>query len=310
MTITKMEIHSTSAFKEPEIDHAAFEIWVAKLEALNGRKYTRKEVQTSLGKTVIWCLNEADTSLEPVVIFPGARTTSLIWDFDRGLDNFNHDMRIFMVETNGLPNLSDGNTPNIKSYDYGIWASEVMDGLEIEKAFVAGASFGGLVGMKLAIVAPEKIKALFLLNPGCLQFFSLSAKNLYYNLLPFISPTEKTVSKFLNKVVFCSPTHEISAEANKLLVEYQLLALTRYVDKAQKPYDMKKQLSETEVDVYLLVGDQDLLFPYQRSIDNAQKHIHSLKEVKVFQDVGHGIETYDKALNYVGEIIKNCQENI
>lgn len=94
-----------------------------------------------------------------------------------------------------------------------------------------------------------KLETLFLLNPGCLQFFSLSGKNLYYNLLPFINPKEKTISKFLNKIVFCTPTHEISAEANKLLVEYQLLALTRYVDKAQKPYYMKKQLSETEEDV-------------------------------------------------------------
>lgn len=299
-----MKIHSTSTFKDPSLDHAAFEAWVVQLESMNDRKYTRKEVQTSLGKTVVWCLNEADASLDTMVIFPGARTTSLIWDFDRGLDNFQHDMRIFMVETNGLPNLSDGNTPEIKTLDYGMWAAEVLDGLRIEQAFVAGASFGGLVGMKLAIVAPEKIKALFLLNPGCLQFFSLSGDNLYYNLLPFIYPSEKNVTKFLRKIVFCSPTHEISAQAYKLLVEYQLLALTRHVDKAQKPYYMKKQLAETEVDVYLLEGDQDLLFPFQRSIDNARKHIQSLKEIKVFKDVAHGIETYSGALNYVGEVIK------
>ncbi len=35
--------------------------------------------------------------------------------------------------------------------------------------------------------------------------------------------------------------------------------------------------------IYLLVGDKDLLFPYQKSIEN----------------VNHGIETYDKALNNI-----------
>ena len=70
-----------------------------------------------------------------------------------------HKMRIFLVETNGLPNLSDGETPDIKSLGYGIWASEVLEKLKIEKAFIAGASFGGLICMKLAIVKPEVIKS-------------------------------------------------------------------------------------------------------------------------------------------------------
>jgi hypothetical protein len=56
----------------------------------------------------------------------------------------------------------------------------------------------------------------------------------------------------------------------------------------------------------LLEGDKDLLFPFQKSIENAQNHIKILRETKVFTNVGHGIETHDKALNYIGDIIKNC----
>jgi hypothetical protein len=67
---------------------------------------------------------------------------------------------------------------------------------------------------------------------------------------------------------------------------------------------MKNQLSDVKVDTFLLVGDKDLLFPFQKSIDNAQKHITTLKEIKVFNDVGHGIETYIKAINYIGNKIK------
>lgn len=300
-----MKIKGRSSFKEQVADIQFFENWVKKLEAQNDRKYERFELNTSIGKTVVWGLNTNNPNLETLVIFPGARTTSLIWDFDRGLDNLNMDLRIFMVETNGLPNLSDGDTPDIRSLDYGIWAAEVLDKLSIDKAFIAGASFGGLICMKLAIVKPEKIKAAFLLNPGCLQFFSMTLKNLYFNLLPIIKPSASSVLKFLDKAVFSKPNHQLSAIAEQMLVDYEVFAISRYKDKTQKPYYMNEQLSLVNVDTYLLEGDKDLLFPYEKSIQNAEKHIKPLKEIKVFKDVGHGIETYDKAMNYIGETIKS-----
>ncbi|MDI1322224.1 MAG: alpha/beta hydrolase [Algoriphagus sp.] len=299
-----MKIHSTSGFKDKKNDIAFFEKWINQLESANGRKYERFELTTSLGKTHVWGINTKEENLETLVIFPGARTTSLIWDFDKGLDHLNHQLKIYLVEPNGLPNLSDGNTPDIKSLDYGHWANEVFEKLNIEKAFIAGASFGGLICMKLGIVKPEKVKAAFLLNPGCLQPFSLSLKNLYFNLLPIISPTEMNVEKFLNKAIFSKPNHQLSPKSEKMLIDYEVFAISRYADKTQKPYYMDSELQDVQVDTYLLLGDQDLLFPFQKSIDNAKKHLKNLKEIKVFQNVGHGIETYDKALNLIGETIK------
>ncbi|MBS7231337.1 alpha/beta hydrolase [Flavobacterium psychroterrae] len=210
-----------------------------------------------------------------------------------------------MVETNGLPNLSDGDTPDIHSLDYGIWAAELFDNLKIEKAFVAGASFGGLICAKLSIVSPEKIIAAFLLNPGCLQPFSLKLNNLYYNLLPILKPNSKNVLKFLDKAIFSKPQHCLSEVSQALLVDYELFAISRYKDNTQKPYYMDKELDKINVDIYLLEGEKDLLFPFHKSIKNVQKHINTLQEVKIFKNVGHGIETYKIAMNYIGEKIKN-----
>lgn len=300
-----MKIHCKSHFRNQTADRNYFENWVSQLEKNNSRQYERYEIITSLGKTIVWGLNTKEEQIDTLVIFPGARTTSLIWDFDKGLDNLNNKMRIFMVETNGLPNLSDGSTPDIKSLDYGLWANEVFEQLKIERAFIAGASFGGLICMKFGIVKPEKIEAAFLLNPGCLQPFSLTFKNLYYNLLPIIKPTANNVLKFLNKAVFSKPNHKLSDVSEKLLVDYEIFAISRYIDKTQKPYYMDRQLEEVKVTTYLLVGNKDLLFPYQKSVNNAKRQIKTLKETKIYNNVGHGIETYDKALNYIGEKIKN-----
>ncbi|MFT3947772.1 MAG: hypothetical protein QM763_12590 [Agriterribacter sp.] len=68
---------------------------------------------------------------------------------------------------------------------------------------------------------------------------------------------------------------------------------------------MDRQLEEVKIETFLLVGDKDLLFPYQKSVDNAKRQIKTLKETKIYNNVGHGIETYDKVLNYIGEKIKN-----
>ncbi|MBC7440401.1 MAG: alpha/beta hydrolase [Flavobacterium sp.] len=300
-----MEIKAKSYFKDEQKDKKYFENWVKELEINNQRVYEKLEVETSIGKTKVYGLNTKEENLETLVIFPGARTTSLIWDFDKGLDNLNHKMRIFLIETNGLPNLSGGETPDIKSLGYGIWASEVLEKLKIEKTFIAGASFGGLICMKLAIVKPEIIKCVFLLNPGCLQPFSLTVKNLYYNILPILSPKPENVLKFLDKAVFAKPNHKLSEISEKMLVDYEVFAISQYKDNTQKPYYMDKQLAEVNVETYLLEGDKDLLFPFEKSIENAQKHIRNLKDCIVFENVGHGIETYIKSMNYIGEKIKN-----
>ena len=299
-----MKIYSTSSFKSPESDLKKFDAWVKNLENVNGRNYERISIQTALGNTHVWGHNTINYS-ETLIIFPGARTTSLFWDLDKGLDHFNSNLRIFLVETNGLPNLSHGATPDIKSNDFGIWAASVFDGLKINSAYVAGASFGGLICMKMAITNPEKIKAAFLLNPGCLQPFSLSFKNLYYNLLPIFSPTYKNVKKFLDAAILSKPNHQLSDNAEQLLIDYEILALTRHKDKAQKPYFMQDQLTQVKSPTYLLLGDKDLLFPYAKSEMNARKLIPTLKEVKVFSNVGHGIETYAPALQYVNKLISN-----
>ncbi len=299
-----MKIHNTSKFKDEKGDLAYFESWVGQLEKNNGRKYERYEIQTSLGKTVVWGHQTTENHPNTLVIFPGARTTSLFWDFDKGLDNLGQGFRIFLVETNGLPNLSEGKTPDINSLDYGVWATEVFDQLKIEKAYIAGASFGGLICMKFGIVSPDRIQAAFLLNPGCLQPFSLTLKNLYFNLLPILVTTEKNVSKFLDQAVFSKPNHQLSSISEKMIIDYEVFAIARYIDKTQKPYYMDKELEKVQVETYLLLGDKDLLFPFQKSVDHAKRLIKSLKEVKIYTNVGHGIETYDKAMNYIGDQIR------
>jgi pimeloyl-ACP methyl ester carboxylesterase len=299
-----MQIHSLSSFKNPTEATRFFENWVRQLETLNKTSYERMDIQTSLGNTVVWGINTDKTDAKTVVIFPGFRTCSMFWDLDNALAPLKEHYRIFLVDTNGQPCLSDGNTPDIKSNDYGVWAAEVLHKLSLQKAVVAGASFGGLVCLKLCLVAPELVEKAVLLNPGCLQAFSLAPKNLYYNMLPIFFPSAKNVETFLDNAVFYKNKHTLSPAAKKLIVDFEVYALTQFRDKAQKPYPMSKEdLEAVKPDVYLILGDKDRLFPYQKSLDVARAHIKTLRGSFVVPDTGHGIETSQEALQILADIV-------
>lgn len=293
----------TSRFKNPNKNKLFLNEWVKDLELKNGYEYDKFSVKTSLGNTQIYGLNTLTTERETLVVLPGYRTTSLIWDLDSGLQNLAKTFRIFMVEINGQPNLSDGDSPQIKTLDYGYWLNEVFIALKISKAFIAGASFGGLVCMKFAITNSEKIKAVILLNPGCLRSISFKVKNLYYNFLPIASPRKSSITKFLDAIIFNSNEKSTSKEAEQHLVKYLLFAIRNHRNKAHIPYYMKSQLQKVKVDTYLILGKKDILFPYKICLKNAKKHLgNHLKEV-FMEDFGHGIELHKPALMHISDII-------
>lgn len=301
---TTVKAVRNSGFKQPEAGAEWFRNWADKLAKLNGKNgYEGDWVHTSLGKTWVWHIAGPPVGGKPVVIFPGFRTTPLFWDFDGHLAEISKNRAVYLVETNGQPNISDGASPDINGNGYGLWAGEVLNGLGLEKCWVAGASFGALVALKLCIVYPEKVLGTLLLAPGCLQTFSMSFKNLYYNLLPILSPKDKNIRIFLNKAVLHPPSHQISELAFNLLLEYQSYVLKNYKDKTQKPYAMGPEMEKVQTKVWVMLGDRDPLFPMPKSAANARKHLSNLQEIYTMKGVAHGLEVHGPALKLAEKIM-------
>jgi pimeloyl-ACP methyl ester carboxylesterase len=296
-------IKKLSYFKDENLRDTFFEKWTKAVSGVSGSVYRRINIFTSLGSTVVWAIDNNKADAQTLVVFPGFRTSALFWDLDTVLEPLKETCRIFLVETNGQPNLSDGTSPDIRSDDYGQWAAEVLEKLSITKAHIAGASFGGLVCLKLCLVNPSVVDKVFLLNPGCLQPFSMKPCNLCYNLLPIIFPTRENIATFLDKAVL-GDNHRLTDRSRSLLIDFEEFALKQYVDRTEKPYTMRpEELKRVHSPVYLLVGDGDILFPFRKSVRYARQHLSSLQATHVLPDTGHGIETSRQAMEIVQDII-------
>jgi len=300
-----MNIKGTSFYKNPDEAKVFLEEWNYKIQLLNNSFYEKIYARTSLGKTIAWGYNTERTDLETIVIFPGFRTCGMFWDFDNGLVPLKNHYKIYLVDINGQPCLSDGNSPDIKTTDYGIWASELFEKLNINKATIIGASFGGIVCMKLCLVSPQLVKKAILMDPAGISNFSSSLKNLYYNFLPIIFKSRRSVIKFVNKIALHPQQQDLPPAYRELLIDYILFTLKNFQNKADLPVALPKDdLKKISTDIYLLLGENDLLFPPEKTAAIAQKNISSLKQVKILSNTSHGIETSKEAIKLVANIMK------
>ncbi|GAB3506297.1 hypothetical protein GCM10027341_39110 [Spirosoma knui] len=306
-----MRTHRVSTFKKPAEAVTFLEHWNQKIEALNGFSYERITVLTSFGMTRVWGANLHLTEAKTIVFFPGARTCGLFWDMDNALLPLREQYRYYIVEVNGQPSLSDGECPDVKTDAYGRWATEVLDGLGLQKTTIAGASLGGLICLKLCLAAPERIEKAILLNPAGIQPFSSSFRNLYYNLLPMLWPTQETLNQFLNAAIFCSPTHTVPPVYRHLISQYLLYALKNHKFRGDYPAPLsKEELNNLSTDIHLVLGEKDLLFPPQETVRLAQRHIPSLRSHQVLANTAHGIETSKEAIGKVVAHLENTAVNV
>lgn len=301
-----MKIKGTSYFKKPAEAIQFLEQWSVDIQQLNNSYYERLSVNTSLGKTNVWAYNCRDIEKEVLVFFPGARTCGLFWDMNNTLASFKRDYRIFLVDVNGHPNLSEGNNPFVKDEGYGVWATEVLNELRISKATIVGASLGGLICLKLCLTSPQLVSKAILMNPAGIRSFSGTVNNLYYNFLPILFPSHKTVNTFFSKVVFCSPSHILPASYRQLMVDYMLYVLKNHRFGGDYPAPLSQlELQHISTDIHLIVGEKDILFPCNGTIRIAKENIALLKSISIIQNTGHGIETSKAAISAVAAILKS-----
>lgn len=297
-----MKTKRVSSYKSPADKHYV-EDWNQRVLALNGSTYERLSIPTAFGETAVFAANHDRKELSPLVILPGARTFGMYWELNDCLRPIKTDHRIYLVDVIGQPGLSSGNSPDVRTDEFGHWIVEVLDGLALEKIKLAGASFGGLLAMKLANIAPQRITKMILLNPIGFSYISMAPTSLFFNLLPIVWSTPANVARFVEHIVLAGGEN-LSGERRQMLDEIILQTLRRFNFKADYPYKMAdKELSGWSVPTYMIVGDRDGLIPHQVTIQRARATVQNLRGVHILKNIGHGIELAPSALELVHEFL-------
>ncbi len=281
------------------------ETWLKDVLRTNGLDYQSFETETFLGKTSVLAKNHERQDLEPIIFLPGGRTCGIFWDINNNLAPLYDDFRLYLVDINGQPGLSDGTAPLLNSDGYGRWLKELTAGLGLEKANFVGASFGGSLIMKLGEIDNDLIERAVICNPPGFVNISFSPRNLYYLLMPMIFPSHKTVMNFLNEIAF-HEDFDFAEKKRAQLAEFILYTNMYFQMGAENPRPFPDEtLKKLTAPTYLILDRDDIFIPQRKTLARAEKLLPNLIETIWLEKHGHGIELANEIGFVINSLLKS-----
>ena len=127
-----------------------------------GMRYTMEEVDIGNGVTIS-ALVAGRATAEPLLLIHGLGATKASW-----LTIVPQLARKYRVIVIDLPGFGRSSKP-IGRYDSAWFSGHIcrfLDGMEIDNCYVAGNSMGGKIAMELAMLDPERVRAIICLCPA------------------------------------------------------------------------------------------------------------------------------------------------
>lgn len=121
-----------------------------------------KRVATREGETFVVVSGPADAP--PLILLHGSAFNSVGWMGD--VASWSQRFRVHAVDVIGEPGLSAPSRPALDSDAHALWLDDVLDGLGLARASLAGISFGGWLALDYAVRRPDRVEKLALIAPG------------------------------------------------------------------------------------------------------------------------------------------------
>ncbi len=152
---------TTSLYKTPAGEQAVMAIYAAALE--NWRApYETRTLPTRHGDT--YAIISGAVAASALILLHGAGSNSAIWAGD--VADYCQRYRVYAVDLIGEAGRSAPNRPAWEGAAFAEWLSDVLDGLEVERATFVGISQGAWAALKFATAHSERVAKLALLTPG------------------------------------------------------------------------------------------------------------------------------------------------
>ena len=232
------------------------------------------EVPTRFGLTHVNICGPKDAP--PLVLIPGQAISSTMWY--PNVSALSQTYRIYAPDILGDMGKSIQTRPFTKPTEFADWLKDLFDELQIEKADVAGLSYGGFIALRLAFSAPERVRKMILMAPA--------------GLLP-IRPIF-----FLRMATMLLPAAILSLSAKQRLllgVASPLVepAITQMMTTPDFRYSMylppvctDEELQQLKIPTLLLLGDHEVIYDYKAALKRA-RHLIPQIETELIPGAGH-----------------------
>ena len=238
--------------------------------------YDSIDVKTRYGSTHINVSGPSDG--QPLVLLHGAGLSSTAWFAN--IPGLGADHRVYAVDVIGDAGKSVADVLMEKRIDYAKWLRDVFDGLDIERGYLLGHSYGGWLTMNMALNYPARLKGIVLLAPAAsiypMNF--LTKLGLHLAVFKFLRPSARSMFKMLASkgTVF----EETFIHHMEMVTKYCVSAImfpTVYTD---------EELEQIELPALLLIGDGEKIYNPKKAIDRAQRLMPDLT-AEIIPNVGH-----------------------
>ena len=191
--------------------------------------------------------------------------------------------RVYVVDIMGEPGKSVQEALLRNEEDCAGWIGQVLDCLGIERALVAGSSFGGWLTLNFALRTPGRVVKAILLSPaGTLLPFSAPVY-LLLRLKPYL-PFQPGAQAVLRMFFGEFPVHPDFAKQFALGIPHFRYANPRRSVFARPFSD--EELRSVQVPTLLLIGDRERIYDGKAALEQGRHLIPNLESALV-PDAGH-----------------------
>ena len=263
----------TSPFKSPEGEAAFLEAYDNAMK-LWPVTYEEIEITNRFGTTHVVTSGPKDAP--PLVLLHGMLGTLTMWS--PNIADLSKDYRVYAIDVMGQPGKSVHNEPIRDAAGFVAWLSETFNGLDLDRLYLVGMSYGAWLAIHFTLTAPERVQKLVLLSP--VACFQPLVRQFILRMLPMgLFPTRLTVNSFFGWMGINDTPGDRVAQSQRDLT-YLGMKHFRFPPEAARLMPgvfSDEELRTLPVPVLLLIGEREVLYDPVKALARARRLISNFE---------------------------------
>jgi pimeloyl-ACP methyl ester carboxylesterase len=243
--------------------------------------YEEFDIATCLGPTHVIASGASDAPA--LVLLPSFAGTATAWRLNA--EELSRHFRTYAVDVIGQPGKSVTTMSAIDRHQFATWFTDMLDGLKVPRASIAGCSFGGFLALNQASVTPGRVARVVLISP--VGLFGSQFWKLFY-AMRIKGPIRKLMRRL--KKDKRAPTMADLGMMPKDLKWAALMGVTMaeapQLSTIQPTKFPTAQIRAIRTPTLLLIGDRERLYDPRETLELAKKRMPHLQGA-IVKDADH-----------------------